>query len=266
MKQQLNSFFLKWSKIWWLLPLLLALCATFKGWVIITYPYGSPLDYVANVLFVLLLIGQVGVLIALIKRKKRLSLILSILSFIVVFGLGFGVLAFLDSGYSHDPFGMQHPIPAGMKYHEVLHDGDAQPKADVNDRMSYLQIEQVAGGGVYAYDFYYPALSAGAMRQRKASLSRNQVSENGLASRCQPPIHLERSLINKLSPSMKANGVTIMPCVSKFGTRMPLQVRKRNCWKKSIRWKAGQDDDVQFEAIEPPNRTKRPTPSASKSV
>ncbi len=161
MKQQLNSFFLKWSKIWWLLPLLLALCATFKGWVIITYPYGSPLDYVANVLFVLLLIGQVGVLIALIKRKKGLSFVLSMLSFIIVFGLGFGVLAFLDSGYSHDPFGMQHPIPAGMKYHEVLHDGDAQPKADVNDRMSYLQIEQVAGGGVYAYDFYYPALSAG---------------------------------------------------------------------------------------------------------
>ena len=105
--------------------------------------------------------SQVGVLVALTKRKKRLSFVLSILSFIAVFGLGSGVLAFLDIGYSHDPFGMQHPIPVSLKYHEVLYDGSAKPEVDANDRMSYLQIERVAGGGVYAYDFYYPALNAG---------------------------------------------------------------------------------------------------------
>lgn len=259
---KLSSFFAKWSKMWWLLPLLSALCAVFKGWVIITYPYGSPLDYVANTLFVLLLIGQVGVLIALIRRKKRFSFILSMLSFIIVFCLGFGVLAFLDSGYSHDPFGMQHPIPAGLKYHEVLHDGDAQPKADVNDRMSYLQIEQVAGGGVYAYDFYYPTLSAGEIYLRCYEATEGiALSESSVRKRSRvsvPAIHSERSLTSRLSPSMKANGATIMPCVSKFGTKMQFLVRKRNCWRKSIRWKVGRDNQLptRIRASSPRNRTK----------
>ncbi len=201
MKQQLNSFLAQLSKMWWLLPLLSALCAVFKGWVIITYPYGSLLDYVANTLFVLLLIGQVGVLIALIRRKKRFSFILSMLSFIIVFCLGFGVLAFLDSGYSHDPFGMQHPIPAGLKYHEVLHDGDAQPKADVNDRMSYLQIEQVAGGGVYAYDFYYPTLSAGEIYLRCYEATEGiALSESSVRKRSRvsvPAIHSFGKVVDK---------------------------------------------------------------------
>lgn len=93
-----------------------------------------------------------------------------------------GVLYFADAVRSMgteevDDFAAKHPIPEGLEYSiplgHLMPDGTemdmewpkrstpVEPDIDRTDRESWLQIWNSYQGGIYCYDFYYPALPEG---------------------------------------------------------------------------------------------------------
>ncbi len=60
-----------------------------------------------------------------------------------------------------DAFGKQHPIPEGLAFDLPLKSAFDQEPVDSLDDRTYLQLWEGLQGGIYEYDFYYPALPAG---------------------------------------------------------------------------------------------------------
>lgn len=113
---------------------------------------------------------------------------------------GFLILLFLDSEPDH--FGGEHPIPDGLEYSIPLgyvferdgadYDGDTtdfawpesthenwpttkpvEPVIDSTDARTWLQIWNGGQGGIYEFDFYYPALPSGKVYLRCFEVTSN---------------------------------------------------------------------------------------------
>lgn len=64
-------------------------------------------------------------------------------------------------GPDSDDFGRRHAIPANFEYNEPLMEGSTFTEIDSLASDTYLQIYNDYQGGMYLYDFHYPALPAG---------------------------------------------------------------------------------------------------------
>ena len=84
-----------------------------------------------------------------------------------------------------DGFGRKHPIPDGLEFNIPLDpDSDKGVSIDSLDIETYLQVWSEFQGGIYNYDFYYPALPAGEVFLRCYEVSQNiPLSEDRLPER-----------------------------------------------------------------------------------
>ena len=83
-----------------------------------------------------------------------------------------------------DNFGKEHPIPTWLDYNLPLDEGEELPyPIDSTAQDTWLQIWNDFQGGMYTYDFYYPALEEGVVFLRcyeateNIPLSHERISE-----------------------------------------------------------------------------------------
>lgn len=169
-------------KYWWVLPLLLLACMLGLTSLFSTVPtvFESIVCLLLLLIVVLLLVSWV----ILLKNKKwwqcLLSFVLSAVVILVLWApLTFGAMS------GPDGFGRKHKIPRGLEYHLPLDAGsDKSQPVDGLDEEACLQIWNGFQGGIYLYDFYYPALPAGEIFLRCYEATENiPLSENSLRER-----------------------------------------------------------------------------------
>lgn len=159
----------KWIiRLWWLIPCLFFL----QTWVLNKLIYKYPCSWKENLawtIFYILIILDLVKYVYLLKYKKWIQVILSLcLSFVMFITLIFTSFVAMSAPTG---FAKSHPIPKGVKCSIPLRNPmDNVPvagippievKIDSTDRDSYLQIWNGHQGGIYLYDFYYPALPEG---------------------------------------------------------------------------------------------------------
>lgn len=179
-------------KYWWVLPLLLLACMLGLTFLFSIAPTVFE-SIVCLWLLVVVVLLPVSWVILLVNKKWWQSLLSFVLSAIVVLVLWAPLVFGAMSG--PDGFGREHKIPEGLEYQLPL-DADAgkgQP-VDSLDRENYLQIWNGCQGGIYLYDFYYPALPAGEIFLRCYEATENiPLSEGSLPKRSPVSIGATRS-------------------------------------------------------------------------
>ena len=74
-----------------------------------------------------------------------------------------------------DNFGKEHPIPTWLDYNLPLDEGEELPyPIDSTAQDTWLQIWNDFQGGMYTYDFYYPALEEGVVFLRCYEATKNK--------------------------------------------------------------------------------------------
>ncbi len=169
------------TKYWYVLPLLLALLALVEVGLSLAHALvpSAAIDIWCILMLLLVLLPLTW--IVLLANKKWLKCFISFLATLVIVG-AWGVYLFCTSlpiffGPDNDPFGKEHPIPAGLEYHlpldklitetdscgqEYMIDPDSMVlPVDIHDTNTYLSLRNGSQGGIYTYDFYYDPLPAG---------------------------------------------------------------------------------------------------------
>lgn len=74
-----------------------------------------------------------------------------------------------------DNFGKEHPIPTGMDYNIPLEEREELPcPVDSTIQNTWLQIWNDFQGGMYTYDFHYPAIEEGEIFLRCYEATKNK--------------------------------------------------------------------------------------------
>ena len=124
-----------------------------------------------GVLTILCLVTGVVALVGLAMRKEMRTFAIVLFTGGVLF-----VLSLLFIGVAGmtapDKFASTHPIPKGMTCFLPADEGDS-PLVDEAEPMTYLQLWNHCQGGIYKYDFYYPALPAGTVFLRCYEAGKN---------------------------------------------------------------------------------------------
>lgn len=169
-------------KYWWTLPILL--CVLMLGLIFLFTTVPSVFESIVGILLLLVVIALPVTWVLLFINKKWWQCLLSFgLSAILVIWLWIPLVMGAMSG--PDGFGRKHSIPDGLEYNLPF---DFQANHDVSidslDSKTYLQVWNSFQGGIYIYDFYYPALPSGEVFLRCYEVTKNiQLSEDRLPER-----------------------------------------------------------------------------------
>lgn len=173
-----------------------------------------------------------------------------------------------------DLFGGKHPIPDGLDYSVPLgyvfeRDGDTtafawsestnynwpktkpvEPVIDSTNSQTWLQIWNGLQGGIYEFDFYYPALPSGKVYLRCFEVTTNtELSSDRLRKRTETTV-LNHTSFGKIIDRKEFTiyegiGKSITPSVWRFGSAIfQKSVEKTaSLWSASIAWRAGCDKE-----------------------
>ncbi len=153
----MNNFIIRF---WWLFPLLFA-AAIFS--IAITSSSWTAMAWEISILLTSMALITSWIFLLIFKKWWRFlfSFIMGALTvafFIYLLYLGIS-LAFNPGP---DNFGKEHPIPTWLDYNLPLDEGEELPyPIDSTAQDTWLQIWNDFQGGMYTYDFYYPALEEG---------------------------------------------------------------------------------------------------------
>lgn len=147
------------NRFWWLFPL------AFIASILISAHFDSawPTFFVISVplTFVALITSWIFLLIYKNWWRFLLSFIMGALTVIYfIYLLCIGIELMFNPG--PDDFGKEHPIPTTLAYNIPFEEREELPcPVDSTVSDTYLQIWNYCQGGIYKYDFYYPALDEG---------------------------------------------------------------------------------------------------------
>jgi hypothetical protein len=169
-------------KYWWSLPLLMVVLMLTLLLLFTTVP--TFFESVVGILLVLTLVAIIASWIVLGIHRQWWKCLASIVSSILSF-LCLGSMLVMFSLSSPDGFARKHPISEGLAYHIPLEENAEGPVVtDSLDTENFLQIWNDFQGGIYRYDFYYPALPAGEIFLRCYEATKNEpLSEDRLPAR-----------------------------------------------------------------------------------
>lgn len=147
------------NRFWWLFPVLFAASLFIPIKCVLTTPHfwaiSSLLTFVAMIV--------TWVLLLIFKKWWRFlfSFILGALTVIYfIYLLCIGIEQMFNPG--PDDFGKEHPIPTTLAYNIPFEEREELPcPIDSIASNTWLQIWNDFQGGMYTYDFYYPALEEG---------------------------------------------------------------------------------------------------------
>ena len=148
------------NRFWWLFPVLFA-AAIFS--IAITSSSWTAMAWEISILLTSMALITSWIFLLIFKKwwKFLFSFIMGALTvayFIYLLCLGIS-LAFNPGP---DNFGKEHPIPTWLDYNLPLDEGEELPyPIDSTATNTWLQIWNDVQGGMYTYDFYYPALEEG---------------------------------------------------------------------------------------------------------
>ena len=148
------------NRFWWLFPVLFA-AAIFS--IAITSSSWTAMAWEISILLTSMALITSWIFLLTFKKwwKFLFSFIMGALTvafFIYLLYLGMS-LAFNPGP---DNFGKEHPIPTWLDYNLPLDEGEELPYSiDSTTQDTWLQIWNDVQGGMYTYDFYYPALEEG---------------------------------------------------------------------------------------------------------
>ena len=152
----MNNFIIRF---WWLFPLAfiasLLISAYFDSMWPIFFVISVPLTFVAMI---------TSWIILLIFKKWWRFLLSFILGALTVTYFVYLLMAAIEQAFNPGPdnFGKEHPIPTWLDYNLPLDKGEEPPyPIDSIASNTWLQIWNDFQGGMYTYDFYYPALEEG---------------------------------------------------------------------------------------------------------
>lgn len=169
-------------KYWWILPLLLIVFMLGLALLFSTDP--TVFEGIVGVLLLLvILLLPVSWVVLLINKKWWQGLLSFGLSILIVILLWMPLV--MGAMMGPDGFGRKHPIPDGLEFNIPLDpDSGKVVSIDSLDIETYLQVWSEFQGGIYNYDFYYPALPAGEVFLRCYEVSQNiPLSEDRLPER-----------------------------------------------------------------------------------
>ena len=152
----MKNFF---NRFWWLFPVLfiasLLISAYFDSMWPIFFVISVPLTFVALTFsWILLLIFKKWWRFLLSFILGALTVTYFLYQLYIAIGLAFNP--------GPDNFGKEHPIPTWLDYNLPLDGGEELPyPIDSTAQDTWLQIWNDFQGGMYTYDFYYPALEEG---------------------------------------------------------------------------------------------------------
>ena len=147
------------NRFWWLFPVL------FAAAILISVYFDSmwPIFFVISVplTFVALITSWIFLLIYKKWWRFLFSFILGALTVaFFIYLLCIGIELMFNPG--PDDFGKEHPIPTTLAYNIPFEEREELPcPVDSTVSDTYLQIWNYFQGGIYKYDFYYPALDEG---------------------------------------------------------------------------------------------------------
>lgn len=169
-------------KYWWTLPILL--CVLMLGLMFLFTTVPSVFESIVGILLLLVVIALPVSWVILLVNKKWWQCLLSLgLSVIIVIWLWIPLVMGAMSG--PDGFGRKHRIPDGLEY-SLPFDFESGQEVSIDslDSKTYLQVWNSFQGGIYKYDFYYPALPSGEVFLRCYEVTKNiQLSEDRLPER-----------------------------------------------------------------------------------
>ena len=148
------------NRFWWLFPVFFA-AAIFS--IAITSSSWTAMVWEISILLTSMALITSWIFLLIFKKwwKFLFSFIMGALTvafFIYLLYLGIS-LAFNPGP---DNFGKEHPIPAQLDYNLTLLEGEELPHPiDSTATDTWLQIWNDSQGGIYTYDFHYPALEEG---------------------------------------------------------------------------------------------------------
>ena len=147
-------------RFWWLFPVLFA-AAIFS--IAITSSSWTAMAWEISILLTSMALITSWIFLLIFKKWWRFlfSFIMGALTvafFIYLLYLGIS----LTFNPGPDNFGKEHPIPTWLDYNLPLDEGEELPyPIDSTAQDTWLQIWNDFQGGIYTYDFYYPALEEG---------------------------------------------------------------------------------------------------------
>ena len=147
------------NKFWWIFPTLfiasLLISAYFDSMWPIFFVISVPLTFVAMI--------TSWIILLIFKKWWRFlcSFILGALT-VTYFLYQLNIAIGLAFNPGPDDFGKEHPIPTWLDYNLPLEEGEEPPyPIDSIASNTWLQIWNDFQGGIYTYDFHYPALEEG---------------------------------------------------------------------------------------------------------
>ena len=170
------------NRFWWLFPVLFA-AAIFS--IAITSSSWTAMAWEISILLTSLALITSWIFLLIFKKwwKFLFSFIMGALTvafFIYILMIGF------EQAFNPGPdnFGKEHPIPTWLDYNLPLDGGEELSyPIDSTAQDTWLQIWNDVQGGMYTYDFYYPALEEGVVFLRcyeateNIPLSHERISE-----------------------------------------------------------------------------------------
>lgn len=160
-------------RFWWFFPVLFA-AAIFS--IAITPSSWTAMAWEISILLTSMALITSWIFLLIFKKwwKFLFSFIMGALTvafFIYLLYLGIS-LAFNPGP---DNFGKEHPIPTWLDYNLPLDEGEELPyPIDSTAQDTWLQIWNDFQGGMYTYDFYYPALEEGVVFLRCYEATKNK--------------------------------------------------------------------------------------------
>lgn len=160
-------------RFWWLFPVLFA-AAIFS--IAITPSSWTAMAWEISILLTSMALITSWIFLLIFKKwwKFLFSFIMGVLTvafFIYLLYLGIS-LAFNPGP---DNFGKEHPIPTGLDYNIPLEEREELPcPVDSTIQNTWLQIWNDFQGGMYTYDFHYPAIEEGEIFLRCYEATKNK--------------------------------------------------------------------------------------------